>query len=638
MKFRIKALPIFVKFLVFLIPVAVMPFLNDSFALPKAFLFWMFIPLFFVADDFTADKEEIPVYFLTAVYLFLSIFSIYPMLSFTGLYRYYFSGFFSLFAGFALFRILRNFPESVIKQQLGFLLFSALLTCAAVFSGGGGRISSTFGNPNFYGGVLAALIPYALYFSLSKTIYGLHFIFFAVALLMTFSRASWTGGAAGILIFIFTAGKKRDMSKTAQSLAARNVLAAAVLILAGAFIISPHFTGEIFKRALSAFDLSETDIVSRFEGYAASLSIFAEKPFFGHGPESFSILFRSRAPVSFVKQLGGLAHAGYSHCYPLQILTETGLAGFGAWFFLIFVLIKKAFTSKELFKKAAGASVIAFVVTNLFAFPSITEMLVFWFSAAVIYGPSRRGRMSVAAGALSPGILSPQGVLRRMSFLRAVRILTAIVLSLLLSAPLVSEALFVSAAKNPDDTKTYVLFRRSVSLLPSDYHLMNAGKRCLLIYDKTNSPAWIDRGEYFFEKLIKRNPRHALALNGAGVASREKFILYKDKKYALRAESFFEKAVENDPYLKAARFNLARLLEQQGKLIEAAKQYGKALEIYSDDELLLFNAGVVNVNSGNPDKALEFWYRLREINPDYKKLRQYIKRAEEIRAVDGRRK
>ncbi|MCD6311019.1 MAG: tetratricopeptide repeat protein, partial [Elusimicrobia bacterium] len=158
------------------------------------------------------------------------------------------------------------------------------------------------------------------------------------------------------------------------------------------------------------------------------------------------------------------------------------------------------------------------------------------------------------------------------------------------------------------------------------------------IYDKTNSPAWIDRGEYFFEKLIKKNPRHALALNGAGVASREKFILYKDKKYALRAESFFEKAVENDPYLKAARFNLARLLEQQGKLIEAAKQYGKALEIYSDDELLLFNAGVVNVNSGNPDKALEFWYRLREINPDYKKLRQYIKRAEEIRAVDGRRK
>ncbi len=148
---------------------------------------------------------------------------------------------------------------------------------------------------------------------------------------------------------------------------------------------------------------------------------------------------------------------------------------------------------------------------------------------------------------------------------------------------------------------------------------------------------WIDRGEYFFEKLIRRNQRHALALNGAGVAAREKFNLHKKKTDALRAEIFFEKAIDNDPHLKAARLNFARLLEKQGKLSEAAMQYEKALKIYTDDEILLFNAGVVNVNSGKPDKALEFWYRLREINPEYKKLRQYIKRAEEL-VLDGRRK
>jgi len=613
----------FVKVLFFLIPVTAAPFLNDSFALPKAFLFWMFIPFFFIMDDFSADKEEIPVYFLTALYLLLSIFSIYPLLSFTGLYRYYFSGFFSLFAGVALFRILRNFPEDVTKKYLSFLLFSVLLTCLAVF-GGGGRISSTFGNPNFYGGVLAALAPYALYFSLSKPGYGVHFMFFAVALLMTLSRASWVGGSSGILIFVLTAGKKRVSLKAPRVLAARNVLAAAALILAGAFIISPRFTGEIFKRAFSIFDLSETDIVSRFEGYAASLAIFAKKPLFGHGPESFSILFRAHAPVSFVKQLGGLAHAGYSHCYPLQILTETGLAGFGAWFFLIFVLIKKAFLSKELFKKAAGASVIAFVVTNLFAFPSITEMFVFWFSAAVIYGPLRCcTRFSSVDGTLLPA-------LRKARIFLAARRAGAIAAILILSAPLISEVIFVSALKTSDDAKAYALLRRSASFLPSDYHLMNAGKRCLLIYDKTKSPVWIDRGEYFFEKLIRRNPRHALALNGAGVASREKFNLHKEKKDALRAERFFEKAIGNDPYLKAAHLNFARFLEKQGKLFEAARQYEQALEIYTDDEILLFNAGVVNVNSGNTAKALEFWYRLRKINPDYKKLRQYIKRAEAL--------
>lgn len=601
----------FVKAVFFLIPVAALPFLNDSFALPKAILLWMFIPLFFAADSFAADREESPVYFLTVLYFLLSLFSIYPALSFTGLYRYYFSGFFSLLAGVALFRILRNFPKASVKKQLGFLLFSALLTCAAVFAWAGGRVSSTFGNPNFYGGVLAAVSPYALYFSISKPGYIIHFMFFAIALLMTHSRASWVGVSSGIIFFILCAGKKHGLSGM-RSTAARNVLAALALVVAGAFISSPRFSGDIVRRAVSIFDLSEADIVSRFEGYAASLAMFAEKPLFGHGPESFSILFRSHAPVSFIRQTGGLAHAGYSHCWPLQILTETGLAGFGAWFLLIFVLIKKAIASKELFKKAAGASVIAYVVTNLFAFPSITELLIFWFSAAVIYGPRQ---VPPLAGNI---------------FTRKGRLFSAAASFLILSAPLVSEIFFVKAVKSPDNEKAYALFRRAAFFLPADYHLMNAGKRCILIYNNTNLPLWLDRGDYFFEKLAKKNPRHALALNGLGVSAREKLELYKDKKYAGIAETFFKKAIEDDPYLKAARLNLALLLEKEGRFEAAFSQYEQALEIYRDDQQMLFNSGVVSVNAGNPKKALEFWYRLREINPGYGKLSEYIKQAEAL--------
>ncbi|MBA3064908.1 tetratricopeptide repeat protein, partial [bacterium] len=183
----------------------------------------------------------------------------------------------------------------------------------------------------------------------------------------------------------------------------------------------------------------------------------------------------------------------------------------------------------------------------------------------------------------------------------------------------------------------YAKLRRADFFLPSDYHLMNAGKICIVFYEKTGAAVWLDRGDEFFQKLIKRNPRHALALNGAGVAARENFILYADKKYALRAEGFFEKAIINDPYLKAARLNLARLLEKQGKLEDAGKQYEEALEIYADDELLLFNAGVVNVNSGNSAKALQYWRRLGRINPDYRNLRNYIKRAEALAVEDRRR-
>ena len=571
----------------------------------------MFIPLFFAADSFASDRDECPVYFLTALYFLLSLFSIYPALSFKGLYRYYFAGFFSLFAGFALFRILRMFPQPVLKKHLSALLFSILLSAAAVFGFSGGRISATFGNPNFFGAVLAAAMPYALYFSLSKPLYLTHLLFFAAALLMTLSRASWIGLGAGLIFFIFAASNKEGIAVTRKK-AALKMLSAAVLITAGLLIISPNFLGALFRRAASIFDMSDADIVSRFEGYAASLSMFRERPLFGGGPESFSILFRAHAPISFISGTGGLAHAGYSHCYPLQLLAETGLAGFGAWLFLIFILFKKALSSKDLFKKTAGAALAAFIVTNLFAFPSVTELMIFWFSAAVIYGP-REGR-------------APAGKISRNKG----RLAGACAAFLLLSLPLVSEIFFSAAFKSPDDAKAYILLRRAAMFFPADHHLMNAGKRCMLAYDETRSPSWIERAEYFFEKLVGRNPRHAMALNGLGVAAREKLELYKAQEHAARAEVFFKKAVANDPYLRAARVNLALLFEREGRFDEARGCYEEALEIYRDDQQMLFNSGVVSIKAGNSERALEFWYRLRDINPAYRRLGEYIKYGEAL--------
>ncbi|MCD6423451.1 MAG: O-antigen ligase family protein, partial [Elusimicrobia bacterium] len=280
----------------FLIPLIFFPFLNDIWVLPKATIFWFSIPLFIYRGRFLFKKEEIPVYLWIFLFFVYTIFSPSKILSFFGNYRYYFHGFLSTFSGFCIFLLVKEMNLQKTKKIFNYFLLSLGISSILGFVFQyPQRISATFGNPNFFGGVLSMTIPFVFYLSLSERRYIAFSFIFLLSLFFTLSRASWVGTFAGILsLFVFLKNKK-----------VLKIFLVASLILAF-FILIFSFSNfqEILKRFLSIFNLKEADIVSRFEGYLASIEILKKHPVFGKGPETFLLFFRAYAPVSFVRKTG----------------------------------------------------------------------------------------------------------------------------------------------------------------------------------------------------------------------------------------------------------------------------------------------------------------------------------------------
>ena len=594
--------------LIFLIPLIKIPYFVDIYALPKATLLWMMTPLFILTGNLRVRKELFPVYLWVILYFLMSVLSIYPLLSFLGLYKYYFHGFLALLGGFCLMLMVSSVSEGKQTLLAKVMLFSVLAACGyGLLKPFAERLSSTFGNPNFFGGVIAMVLPFALYFASENKKYFIAVGVFFVCLILTFSRASWIGAASGV-VFLLASLRFRKILITVAAVVSSSALAL--------FVFFPASFFNAFSRFTSIFNIGEADILSRFKGYEASLRIFAQHPLMGSGPESFSVLFRAAAPASFVAQVGDLAHAGYTHSYPLQLLTDTGIVGFGAYLFLILIILKVSFSSESGLKKAAGGAVAAHFAGNIFAFPTITEVMIFWISAGIVFAES---------------FIHRQGKLRKASILHYAAALSA---ALLLMMPMASEIFFSKAMRsnNPEDAFKY--FNFSSKFLPADHHLMAAGRMCVFYYNSSLSDIWLERANVFFASLIKRNPRNALALNGAGFAMREYYYKTREKKYLISARSFFEKAASADPFLKAAYINLALLYEKEGTFPDAVKIYEKALEIYPTDEAMLFNCGVINANIGKYSEALTLWKKLERINPEYKKLKKYIKETEKLLKIN----
>ncbi|MFH1353290.1 MAG: O-antigen ligase family protein [bacterium] len=601
--------------ILFLTPLIMVPFFNDLYALPKAFLFWLVIPVFFIGANFAFRKEQIPVYLWAGFYFVSSVFSVCPFLSFVGNYRYYFHGFISLCAGFCLFMICGRLPTDKSKNLVKILILS-LFGCSVIgfLQLPADRISSTFGNPNFFGGVLAAVLPFSVFLSVKDKRFLLFPAVFFAALVFTYSRASWLGAASGLLFLLIFSRNRKDIPKIFL------IFLAVALAIA---LFAPSKGVSFFERVLSVFNFSEPDIASRLKGYAAAFEIFRSHPFFGQGPESFLLLFRAGVSKSFIAQIGPLAHAGYAHSYPLQILVDTGIAGAGLYLFLIFSILKKAVSSSDFLKLTAGSAVAAHFFGNLFAFPTVTEVMIFWFAAGIIFAnadpiPSASGGANGSCGA---------GFQKKKQGVRAV---TAVIFLAVILMPVVSESLFVAGMKELDGERALKFLKLSSKFLPQDFHLMNAGKKCIAFSQTLNKRLWLERAGYFFGKIIKRNPRNALAQNGCGFVSRELFFTGKDENNFKKAAECFEKAVEYDPFLSAAYLNLAVLYEKNNDLKKAREIYRRALTVYPSDPQFLFNCGVVSGNLGEYGEALELWRKLRKINPDYPKLDLYIRQAEKL--------
>ena len=190
-----------------------------------------------------------------------------------------------------------------------------------------GRVQSYFDNPNTFAEVLILLLPLVLALILcskrpiSRLAACGTFAVGLIALGMTYSRASWVGGACAMVVLVFLWKPKL-------------LPAFAVLCV----VAIPFLPDTIWNRILTIFSPADTSTASRIPLYQAALEVIRTSPVSGAGLGTAAVqdyirdfnLYHAEAP--FV----------HAHNFFLQVWIEAGLLGFVGFVGSMLWNIKKA--------------------------------------------------------------------------------------------------------------------------------------------------------------------------------------------------------------------------------------------------------------------------------------------------------
>ena len=241
-----------------------------------------------------------------------------------------------------------------------------------------GRVQSYFDNPNTFAEVLILLLPLLVALVLcsrhwvSRLLAAGTFAVGAMALGMTYSRASWVGIACAAVVFVFLWKPKL-------------IPAFAVVCV----LCVPLLPSTIWHRILTITNTSDSSTASRLPLYEAALGVIRESPVSGAG-------LGTAAVQEFIKS-NNLYHgdAPYTHAHNiyLEVWVEAGILGVAGFFASMMWNIKNAArqvrhcpdsAARTIAAATAAAmcgSMVAGLADYLWQYPRV--MSIFWFVFAV---------------------------------------------------------------------------------------------------------------------------------------------------------------------------------------------------------------------------------------------------------------
>ena len=121
------------------------------------------------------------------------------------------------------------------------------------------------------------------------------------------------------------------------------------------------------------------------------------------------------------------------------------------------------------------------------------------------------------------------------------------------------------------------------------------------------------------EHALQVAPKFAILHNNLG-------LIYRRTDQLELAEKHYKLAIEYNPRHDAAYVNLAQLYRRQGKKEEAIEQFRAAIRAspWHPNAIALANIGVYHFNKDEIPKALAFYVRALQVNPDYAKVHRYV--------------
>ncbi len=455
----------------------------------------------------------------------------------------------------------------------------------------GTRITSTLGNPNFFGAYLAAVIPLIIMASInSKTwnriIYGVLGAAAIYCLIKTGSKAAYAALVLEILMVIVYALRNNKNGKAVISSVIAAVVAAGIISL-------PVIFGVPAARVLDpAAWMANESVFFRANTWAGALEMVKHNWFFGCGPGAFYLDFPAFRPEAIMKWSAEHSYeiTGAENIL-LQAGAETGIPG-------LIIVIAMAFFAVKKWKFDADGFAIA--LAGLFT--------VNLFGIDANYAPSAMF-LAVYGGLLFSAEKDDRAVdmSRFKKHAAAAAVVLAIVIIIYQSFCHVSD-IFLKNAINFSENRQWpeAISEYKKSLSANRYNITASYFLAATYSDSGDAAAALKQ----LQETEKLAPDYVLL-------HYKKASIYNAAGDTANAVDEYKKMLKIDPYLKPALLELAYIYYNNLRDYDsAAKCLLKALEKYPLDPSLYNNLGNIYYMAGRREECVSAYKKAIEINPN----------------------
>ncbi|MFA6427551.1 MAG: O-antigen ligase family protein [Candidatus Magasanikbacteria bacterium] len=268
---------------------------------------------------------------------------------------------------------------------------------------GSDRVSSTLGNPIYYGGYALFLLFVAALLGAWEThrawkIYALIGIVFSiVAIFLSGTRGTMLGFFASVLtvfVLYLVSSKNRRLSKIMALVFFCLVIVGGLSFLFRESAVVKGIPG--FGRLLNT-SITRDSADTRIMAWEIAIEAWKEKPVFGWGPTNYYYAFNKYYHPAFLRHGYGETWFDNAHNAVLNILAEQGLIGIISYLALFIVpfgvlIMQYKRGNGDRYVLIYGVSFLgAHFVHNFFVFENLTSYLYFFFFLAMINSMARQG-------------------------------------------------------------------------------------------------------------------------------------------------------------------------------------------------------------------------------------------------------
>jgi len=441
-----------------------------------------------------------------------------------------------------------------------------------------GRISSTLGNPVFFGSFLAVSLPMLLAKALLSprddkrvwdhpvVLYGLLCLGTAM-LFSTISRAAWLGVFAGSSLVLY----QKIVSKKELQAPKKNYW---MLLIVAGILLGVIFSASINSGVTRVFDKARTSgsLDSRVEIWKSSLPMIADRPLSGYGLGQTGDWFNKYTTLGLARLEN--SYNDRAHNIYLQTAIDGGLLLLLIQLWLVIFAISKGAKAMKRGENriAVGlvGGIIGYLVQGFFGIATIDLSIFFWFIMGAGIGTATKRSTYTLRRQLRKGLA-----------LRATVLPLLLILAMVAIAPLIIEGQYYALSEEADSTlsdsaldKAYA-FSKYCAVQP--YYQWCLANVCLDFTEGRDDPKYARLAIEPVKRALYYNPHYTQLLHILGKVYLVSARYTKDRYELNQAEFYLNRAREKAPMFLGTRTALLELYLQK-------REYGK---VFKDSDFIL---------------------------------------------------